>query len=251
VHAKHRCGTGTGTAGWQVKSQRFGWRAACCELLVPAGMGDGVQDGADLQGDQVVKLVAPVAKSAPNNATFACGGDPVCTGPGGASKNPACAGPGGAASARVSLSSRRSRAFSVRSSASSLAICAGIGWSASRSCTLIILWRAVANSRTPISGSRASSAASQPTGSGDPPGSPTAGSAPLRRADAILASGRLDHRLAVSLAVRERRQRRGRVPAVQHPPDLHRFGPDKELWLLATCWVASAQESFSKITIWL
>src|SRR5262249_35735033 len=36
---------------------------------------------------------------------------------------------------------------------------------------------------------------------------------PLRRADAILAEKRLDHPLAVSLAVRERRQRDGRAPA--------------------------------------
>ena len=53
--------------------------------------------------------------------------------------------------------------------------------------------------------------------------------APLRRADAILAGRRLDRPLAVSLAVREPRQRDGRAPAVQYRSDLLSFGPDKEL----------------------
>jgi hypothetical protein len=127
------------------------------------------------------------AKSAPNSATFASGGDPACTGPGGASKNPACAGPGGAASARVSFSSRRSRAFAARSSTSSLAACAGIARSASRSCTLITLRGAAANKSHTDIREPVYSAASQPTGSGDPAGLPYA--AP-RRADAILARGR-------------------------------------------------------------
>lgn len=60
------------------------------------------------------------------NATFASGGEPSCTGPGGASKYPARAGPGGAACCGLSLSSLNRRSFSALSRASPAGIVAGI-----------------------------------------------------------------------------------------------------------------------------
>ena len=57
---KHRCGPRIGAADGQVKLQRSGRRATCCQPRVSAGITDGVPDGTDLQRDQVVKLVAPV-----------------------------------------------------------------------------------------------------------------------------------------------------------------------------------------------
>jgi molybdopterin converting factor small subunit len=61
VHAKHRRRSGSvGTVGWQVKFRWLGCRAVCCQLVAARVVGDGVPDRANLQGDQVVKLVPPV-----------------------------------------------------------------------------------------------------------------------------------------------------------------------------------------------
>ena len=88
-----------------------------------------------------------------------------------------------------------------------------------------------------------------PADSGDPPRFNERSGAPRRRGHGRSArSSRPDCRLAVSLAVRERGQCPSRVFAVQHHSDLHRLRPRDDRRPRATCWTASTQGSFLKIT---
>ena len=70
VYAEDRRWAGVCAGWWQVKLRRA---IAIWRRGVAGGIGDGVPDGADLQSDQVIKLVAPVGGG--GQAEPAAGGD--------------------------------------------------------------------------------------------------------------------------------------------------------------------------------
>jgi hypothetical protein len=109
-----------------------GWPSVCSPKPLPAEMRlcNLPPGGCRLALSRVGNSVT--VDRAPKNATLVLGGDPACTGPGGASKMPVCPGLGGALADGLSSSSRVSRVFSafrratcVRSAASSSASAAG------------------------------------------------------------------------------------------------------------------------------
>jgi hypothetical protein len=93
---------------------------------------------------------------------------------------------------------------------------------------------------------------STPADSEDPSDSPKRSEAPLCRRDGYHSDRtRSDHRVAVSLALQERRRSDSTFLTVQHHADLRWLQARKELKLLMNCKAASAQRSLTKIAICL